>query len=48
MAGMSYREIAAALDVKTSSVGSLLARAELQFEKEYVELESADVTPVDA
>jgi RNA polymerase sigma-70 factor (ECF subfamily) len=48
MAGMSYREIAAAMNVKTSSVGSLLARAESEFEKVYVELGSADRTPVDA
>lgn len=48
MAGMSYREIAATMDVKTSSVGSLLARAESQFEKVYVEVESADGTAADA
>jgi len=48
MAGMSYREIAATIGVKTSSVGSLLARAESQFEKIYLELESAVGISVDA
>jgi len=33
--GLSYAEIAAAMDVKASSVGTLLARAEREFEGKY-------------
>jgi RNA polymerase sigma-70 factor (ECF subfamily) len=33
--GLSYAEIAAALDVSPASVGTLLARAEQEFEKQY-------------
>ena len=33
--GMSYAEIAAALDVSPASVGALLARAEKEFEQAY-------------
>lgn len=33
--GMSYREIAAALEVSPASVGTLLARAEKEFEEQY-------------
>jgi len=33
--GLSYKELAAALDVKASSIGTLLARAEAEFEKQY-------------
>jgi RNA polymerase sigma-70 factor, ECF subfamily len=33
--GMSYAELAAALDLTPSSVGTLLARAEREFEKRY-------------
>lgn len=33
--GFSYREISAALKIKQSSVGKLLARAEAEFEREY-------------
>jgi len=33
--GLSYQEIAAALDMKFTSVGTTLARAEAAFEKEY-------------
>jgi len=33
--GMPYREIAQALGVQTSSVGTLLARAEREFERKY-------------
>ena len=33
--GLSYAEMAAALGVKPSSVGTLLARAEREFEKMY-------------
>jgi RNA polymerase sigma-70 factor (ECF subfamily) len=36
--GLSYKELAGALEVKTSSVGTLLARAENEFEKHYREL----------
>lgn len=39
VSGLSYREIAEALDVKSSSVGTLLARAEAEFEKAYQEVE---------
>jgi RNA polymerase sigma-70 factor (ECF subfamily) len=35
--GLSYQEVAAALGVAPSSVGTLLARAEAQFEKLYTE-----------
>ena len=34
--GFSYREIAAALDVAPGSVGTLLARAEAEFEQHYL------------
>jgi RNA polymerase sigma-70 factor (ECF subfamily) len=34
--GLSYREIAAALDVAPGSVGTLLARAEAEFEQRYL------------
>jgi RNA polymerase sigma-70 factor (ECF subfamily) len=33
--GLSYAEIAAALNLPVSSVGTLLARAEAEFEKNY-------------
>jgi RNA polymerase sigma-70 factor (ECF subfamily) len=36
-AGLSYREVAAALDVAPGSVGTLLARAEAAFERAYLE-----------
>ena len=36
--GLSYQELAAALGVKASSVGTLLARAEAEFEKRFREL----------
>jgi RNA polymerase sigma-70 factor (ECF subfamily) len=36
--GMSYAEIAAALDVSPASVGALLARAEVEFERAYHKL----------
>jgi RNA polymerase sigma-70 factor (ECF subfamily) len=35
---LSYKEMAQALEVKPSSVGTLLARAEDEFEKHYREL----------
>lgn len=38
-AGFSYKEVAEALDIATSSVGTLLARAEKAFEERYRELE---------
>jgi RNA polymerase sigma-70 factor (ECF subfamily) len=34
--GLTYAEIAAALELNRASVGTLLARAESAFEKEYV------------
>ncbi len=34
-AGLSYKEIAAALDINPASVGTLLVRAEQEFEKRY-------------
>lgn len=34
--GLSYRELAAALDVSPNSIGALLARAEAEFEERYV------------
>lgn len=37
--GLSYREVAEALDIAPSSVGTLLARAEKAFEERYRELE---------
>jgi RNA polymerase sigma-70 factor (ECF subfamily) len=33
--GLSYAEIAAALEIAPGSVGTLLARAEAEFEREY-------------
>lgn len=36
--GLSYQELAQALGVKASSIGTLLARAEAEFEKRYREL----------
>jgi RNA polymerase sigma-70 factor, ECF subfamily len=36
--GLSYEELAAAIDVKASSIGTLLARAQRAFRKEYVRL----------
>ena len=35
--GLSYAEIAAALELNPSSVGTLLARAQQAFRKEYIE-----------
>ncbi|HJS28248.1 MAG TPA: sigma-70 family RNA polymerase sigma factor [Anaerolineales bacterium] len=40
--GLSYAEIAAALQISPSSVGQLLARAEAEFEKQYRKLEETD------
>lgn len=37
--GLSYAEIAAALDIAASSVGTLLARAEREFEQKYQAIE---------
>jgi RNA polymerase sigma-70 factor (ECF subfamily) len=39
-AGLSYREVAAAIDVAPASVGTLLARAEAAFEAAYEAVES--------
>jgi RNA polymerase sigma-70 factor (ECF subfamily) len=42
-AGLSYAEIAAAIDVAASSVGTLLARAERAFVAEYEQIETAEI-----
>jgi RNA polymerase sigma-70 factor (ECF subfamily) len=36
--GLSYEELAAAIEVKPSSIGTLLARAQKAFRKEYTRL----------
>ncbi len=36
--GLSYEELAAAIDVKPSSIGTLIARAQRAFRKEYLNL----------
>ncbi|MEW6737014.1 MAG: sigma-70 family RNA polymerase sigma factor [Acidobacteriota bacterium] len=36
--GLSYKEIAEALDIKVNSIGTLIARAEAEFEKRYYEM----------
>src|SRR5262249_57124149 len=36
--GLSYKELADALNFKEGSVGTMLARAEAQFQKRYVQL----------
>jgi RNA polymerase sigma-70 factor (ECF subfamily) len=43
--GLSYAEIAASLDVAPGSVGTLLARAERDFEQRYRVLEDGHETP---
>jgi RNA polymerase sigma-70 factor, ECF subfamily len=43
-AGLSYRELAQALDVAPTSVGTLLARAERAFEVRYRAVTGSDVT----
>jgi RNA polymerase sigma-70 factor (ECF subfamily) len=43
--GLSYREIAGALRVAPGSVGTLLARAEREFERRYRALEGQHETP---
>ena len=43
--GLSYTEIAAALQVKPGSVGTLLARAEKEFEGQYQALEGESHAP---
>jgi len=43
--GLSYAEVAAALNVASSSVGTLLARAEKEFERRYRALEESDEAP---
>jgi RNA polymerase sigma-70 factor (ECF subfamily) len=40
--GLSYAEIAAALNVNPTSVGTLLARAEVTFQKEYIKRYGTD------
>jgi RNA polymerase sigma-70 factor (ECF subfamily) len=42
--GLSYAEIAATLNVASGSVGTLLARAEKEFERRYRALEGSDET----
>lgn len=41
--GLSYKDLAEALDVKPSSVGTLLARAEAEFEKAYRRIAGREV-----
>jgi RNA polymerase sigma-70 factor (ECF subfamily) len=41
--GLSYAEVAAALGLASTSVGALLARAEREFEKRYLDLEKRDL-----
>jgi RNA polymerase sigma-70 factor (ECF subfamily) len=36
--GLSYAELAQALEIKASSVGTMLIRAETEFQKQYVRL----------
>ena len=43
--GLSYAEVAAALNVASSSVGTLLARAEKEFERRYRALEESNEAP---
>jgi RNA polymerase sigma-70 factor (ECF subfamily) len=43
--GLSYADIAAALGVAPGSVGTLLARAEKEFERRYRAVEGSDETP---
>jgi RNA polymerase sigma-70 factor (ECF subfamily) len=43
--GLSYADIAAVLRVACSSVGTLLARAEREFERRYSAMEERDETP---
>lgn len=43
--GLSYADIAATLNVAPGSVGTLLARAEKEFERRYRALEGRDETP---
>jgi RNA polymerase sigma-70 factor (ECF subfamily) len=43
--GLSYADIAASLNIASGSVGTLLARAEKQFERLYRSLEEGDETP---
>ena len=42
--GLSYKELANALDVSVNSVGTLLVRAEREFEKRYREKEQNDAS----
>jgi RNA polymerase sigma-70 factor (ECF subfamily) len=44
--GLSYQELAAALDVAPASIGTLLARAERAFEARYRASAGRDVTTV--
>ncbi len=40
--GLSYKELAAALDLRAGSVGTMLARAEAQFHQRYVQLHGGE------
>lgn len=42
LSGMNYAEIAQAIDVKESSVGTILARARERFKKEYLKLKGGE------
>lgn len=43
LTGMNYAEIAQAIDVKETSVGTILARAKERFKKEYFKLKGGDL-----
>jgi len=42
LTGMNYAEIAQAIDVKETSVGTILARAKERFKREYLKLKGGD------
>lgn len=42
LSGMNYAEIAQAIDVKETSVGTILARAKERFKREYLKLKGGD------
>jgi len=43
LTGMNYAEIAQAIDVKETSVGTILARAKERFKREYLKLKGGDL-----